>query len=405
MKSIKRNKYDYMLTVMVLLMIFGQFGSALQAVRVYILALFPFMFINAINGKHAKLEYYKYECIFVTTWVVFSIAFLYKSIELIESIKHVAYIIIHGIGFLEILWLACKSNKPQESLIKGWIGLIILTIPIAVTEFFTGFHLPTTLHEDIYILKVGGVDIERPFAAVSYGNLNAYNTLLCCSMPSLFIFSLYSKRKIDFALSIFLLISITLIIIANASRASILCLGMCLMTYFFTYMKIGKNKKTLITLFALAVFVLSFYLIDMFTLILERFDDQGMSDDGRSENIIKGLQALVDSYGLGIGIGNYAPIMGNIYNVLIPAPHNLFIEVIVVSGVIVFIGFMLLLIRIIGFGLRGEERNKIALTIGMVALIFTSIIDSNYVMNFRTWLFISSLYILTDSHYNLKYKA
>ena len=49
-------------------------------------------------------------------------------------------------------------------------------------------------------------------------------------------------------------------------------------------------------------FVFIYFLFDIFFVIMKRFSTQGVQDTGRLENIIKGIQALFDSGGLGIGI-------------------------------------------------------------------------------------------------------
>ena len=128
-----------------------------------------------------------------------------------------------------------------------------------------------------------------------------------------------------------------------------------------------------------------------------------MSDDGRSENIIKGFQAFLDSYGLGIGVGNYGPVMGDVYRVEFAAPHNLFLEVLVCFGLPIAIGFIGQFLRIAHIGLRqGTPYNRNMLLFCLTATLFAGIVDSNYLMKVPTWMFMASAYIYVDSRYNQK---
>ena len=163
----------------------------------------------------------------------------------------------------------------------------------------------------------------------------------------------------------------------------------------------GRNRTLLIIILVLSIGALFYYLGELFILILERFDDQGMGDDGRTENIMKGLQALLDSYGLGIGIGNYGPIMGDVYRVQFAAPHNIFLEVLVCSGLLVFVGFIGMCIHLFRICIKnGTSYNRNMLIFCGAALILAGIIDSNYWMKATTWMFIVSAYIYLDPRYN-----
>ena len=393
--------YDLILFGLIALLIFGSIGNGAQPVRLFILALSPFMVLDVLRRPHQSLHYYRYECFFLLFWFLWSLSFFYKAVDEIESAKHVIYLLIHSLGFLEVLWAANKAVNPQHAIKYGWLALIALSIPIAIYEFLTDFHLSMSFQETGTTMYVHGIHIERPFASVTFGNLNSYNTVLCWALPSLFMCNLYPKGKFDKAIGFTLIAFITLIIIANASRGAILCLMLMLGTYVYAYYKMGRNRTLLIIILVLSIGALFYYLGELFILILERFDDQGMSDDGRSENLIKGFQAFIDSYGLGIGIGNYGPIMGDIYRVQFAAPHNVFLEILVCFGLIVFVGFIAMCIRIVRRCLKiGTAFNRNMLLFCSVAFVLAGIIDSNYWMKATTWMFFVSAYIYLDPRYN-----
>ena len=77
---------------MIALLAFGNYGNGAQPVRIFILLLTPFMFVEAIRKPSFTVKYYKYECFFLAFWWMWSLVFLYKSQDMAESAKHVVYL-------------------------------------------------------------------------------------------------------------------------------------------------------------------------------------------------------------------------------------------------------------------------------------------------------------------------
>lgn len=395
------NRYDYLLILLIALLAFGNYGNGAQPARLLIIALAPFMIIGSIRRPSFTVNYYKYECFFLIGWWLWALAFLYKTQDLTESLKHLIYLFIHILGFLEVLWMAGKAANPQRSLQKGWILLLMITLPIAINEYVTDEHMSNSLQESGAVMKFGNVSVARPFAAVTFGNLNSFNTVLCWALPSLFFFNLYPKRKYDSVLGYLLLFFVVVVVVANASRGAILCMGVMLATFIYSYYKTGRNRVALTVVIVVIGFVLAYFLFDLFFMILKRFSTQGMQDTGRVENIVKGFQALLDSGGVGIGIGNYDPVMTARYNVRIAAPHNLLLEVVVLFGLPIFIGFLGMLFRLFHKGMSGSPANKSMLLSCAIAILFAGVVDSNYLMKVPTWMFMATAYIYVDKRYSI----
>lgn len=399
MRFRENNIYDIVLTALVALLVFGSIGNGAQPVRLAILGLSPFMLMDAFRGRHASLEYYRYECFFLAFWWTVGLTFLYRSMEMAESVKHLIYLFIHITGFLEVLWLACRARNPQRAICRGWIILLLITVPIAVWEITGGTHLPTTIMDDQSI-GFGKIRVERPYAAITFGNLNSYNTVVVWALPYLFFWSLFPQKGRDSLVALLTFLPILLIVVINSSRGAIISLAAMFMIYVACYMRVGRYRTALMSIVTVVTFVLAYYLYEMFFFIIGRFTDQGMEDDGRTENIVKGLQAFFDSGCMGIGIGNYEPVMGRIYDVMIPAPHNLFLEIIVVFGIFVFIGFLGAVLRLFLISRRGEQRNRFFFAFAIVALGLGGIVDSGYWMKATTWFYFVCMYVLVDSRYN-----
>lgn len=399
------NKYDYILISFIAILAFGEIGNGLQLPRLFTIILAPFMLHEAFAKPHASLKYYRYECVFLYIWWMYALSTLYKAEELLESAKHIVFLFVHIVGFLEIIWLALKANNPQRSLAVGWMLLLTLTLPIAFYEYITDFHLPLSVQDTGTQLKIGDVYIDRPFASVTYGNLNSYNTVLCWMLPTLMMWNLYTRKKIDSIIGMTLLLFTIFVIVFNSSRGALLCVFMLMTVYSYCYFHIGKHRIIFMVLLGTFACIGIYLLIDVFALILDRFGTQGLEDDGRSENIVKGINAFLDSYGMGIGIGNYDLVMSKVYRVMIPAPHNLFLEILVVYGIVTFIGFIGMITQVVNRALKGTKYNHYALYFFCTSLLFAGIIDSAYIMKVQTWYFFATMLIFTDRQYNFLYTA
>lgn len=393
--------YDLILFGLIVSLIFGLIGNGAQPVRLLIIALSPIMVADAFMRPHKSIYYYRYECFFLLFWWLWAVSFFYKAVDEVESFKHIVYLLVHTLGFLEILWAANRASHPQQAIKYGWLVFILLSIPVALYEFLTDFHLPISYQDTGSTLYMNGIHVNRPFASVTFGNLNSYNTMLCWGLPSLFMCNLYPRNSLEKIVGLVLMLMVTLIIVANASRGAILCMMLMMATYCYAYYRMGRNRILLISILIIVMGAFVYYLGELFLLIMERFSVQGMEDTGRVENIVQGIHALMDSYGLGIGIGNYEPVMNDIYNVDPPAPHNLLLETLVLFGLPVAIGFVGMFVHLAYISLRrGTHYNRSMLLFCMVVVALAGIIDSNYLMKATTWMYIATMYVYADPRYN-----
>ncbi len=397
--KIKNNKYDRLIVLMLALQAFGGLGDALQPIRLFIIISVPFLLYYFLKKGNLR-ECYRYERLFFLVWWIYAFVSILWVIVPEESIKDTLYLAVNFLGFFVLILLASKASNPQKSIIKGWILLFVLTLPVALYELWFDIHLPMSVQESDFTMNFGNEVMERRFASVTYGNLNGYNTILCYIFPfiCLNLFRLKSKSKL--ILNWILLFIISYIIISNSSRGAILCLAVGLVLFGLYYLNNAKSLVILFIVLAIAFYFATAYFDEVFGVIVARFEDQGLEDVGRLDNLVCGFDALLKSGFMGIGAGNYIPTMTQIYGLEIAAPHNIFLEIGVQYGVIILLLFLWMLVRIFKLGKQNERNNKIFIVVSLCIFPLTSIINSGYLLSIYVWMLIGSMYIIADKKYN-----
>ena len=398
---LKTNKFDNLLIVFIVLQAFGVIGGALQPIRIFVLISIPFVMMYFKRNDEIIREY-RYESFLFVFWIFYGMITLLWSIMLDESIKELLYLILNFFSFFTVIYFAKNAIKPQESLIKGWILLFIITLPIALYEFWFDIHLPIAFQDAEMTMNYEYEVFNRSFASVTFGNLNGYNVILCYIIPFVFgyLFSEINKLK-SFAIWILLLL-IIYIIVMNGSRGAVLNLLLGFTVFVLYYLK-GKKSIIILTLISLfIIFISIFYFNDLLYLIFGRFEAQGFSDEGRTELLSKSWDALLNTKMVGVGAGNFRATMESVYKLENTAPHNLFLEVGIQYGLLIFIFFIGMFKRLYSKQKANPKNSSKFITITcLVMLPLTSTIDSSYILSISIWLFLASLYIIADENYNV----
>lgn len=319
-----------------------------------------------------------------------------------NSLKDLIYLFVYIIGFFEMLWLASKAKNAPEAVCRGWLLALIITIPIAIWELTTDNHLSYAYQETGMMMNYGhGYTYERKFASIAFGNLNGYNTFLCLTLPFLFVAlsSFSGKRKLFYWGALAML---AIIVIANSSRAAILTLGFGFCLYlWFNLLEKGLKSWFFSSLFVVMTVISIFIFVpDIFESITSRFMVQGLGDEYRVDLLRCGWDALENSAFMGIGIGNFVPLMDWNYRLEILPPHNLWLEIAAQFGIIIFGLFMGLIVRQWIFCRRGTKINRRAFWLCILLLVPTSIINSGYLTQSYTWVFLASFCILSNPKFN-----
>lgn len=377
----KINKYDAFIFVLIASLLFGCLGGALMLVRVLTILFIP---VLIFKYRFCRDYVQKYSLVFILFYIFCLISLLWTA-DIKEAWKELVYYPVHLLLFLEILVFSRFAKNPLKSISTGWLIGVGLTLVVAVWEIVTSNHLPTSMFEaEDEVVRVGGISIERPFAAATFGNFNSYVVYICFAMPFLYYYILNNYRQVlKTILSTIILVSSIIVILVNASRGGLLTSAV--MGAIFLLMTKKSKYKTLFVI-ALAVFAVIFIVPRMETLFLAMsLKSEGggaFTDEGRIEIWMVSLEVLANYGFIGTGIGGMAAAIKAYNPSVINITHNMFLELLVQYGVLFFIFFMVYLFKL--FLQARKQKNssiKILLYMALLAMPIYSIIDSGYLLN------------------------
>lgn len=404
------NRFDLLLGLMMLLMVFGSSFGFFQPIRVLHLLLLPCMLYDTFRGNRQWLGRYRGEVILAGVWILYAGISLHWRMRGIECAKLMVHLCIYLSSLFEVLWLASQARNPRKTLLMSWIAMVGLTLPIALWEFITDHHLPTCDNAPMQKLYYGPDQaILRRFAAVTFDNINAYNTILTYSLFPILLWIYQARERWEKVAGYALWIFAGATILTNASRASITCLVASVVLFLVLARKRQERILGAVgMLLLLGWFVLDSYGISVFPQVVlcgdgadvpgaisGRMLNQGLDDIERHEIYTISWDICQEDHFLGCGIGNI-PARMHQHGTRYTAPHCLWLEVILQFGIIGLLIFLLLYLRIFVEGIRGDYR---AMLIGLMLVAGMSISDGTILYKAHTWMMIATLFVLTDKNY------
>lgn len=404
--QIKENIYDRLIIALILLMAFGAIGGAFQPVRLFITGLIP-LTITTFSRDNTLKKKYSYERYFFIFWLMYGFVSLLWIHHLDEGVKELVYLIINFFGLLSLISLSSLANKPYESIVKAWVLLFIITLPIALYELWFDVHLNISSDSGNSYTNFGrGVVTQRYFTSVTFGNLNGYNALLTFITP--FLLGALIKhdgpiKKWNQLLIWILFLLLVYIIIMNSSRGAIGVVIIAFVAFMFYYLRNLQSYIAFLIIFLGAGIALYTQFKDIFDFLLLKLEVQGLDDEGRTSLITNGLDALINSNLLGIGVSDFMPTMSRIYGMVNSSPHNLFLEIFVQYGLVIGILFVGMFIGIFKRHRKSEsKRSKFIIIAALLSYPLATIIDSSYLLSVSTWLYIASIYVVGDVYFSKK---
>lgn len=398
--KVLNNKYDKYLFLLILSLIGGQIGGALQLPRVLSVFLIPpFFTCLSTEGKYIKPF-----VVFFVFWFAYNLISLMWTPDIVQARKEIVYYIVHPLLFLELVLFSYRASDAKAVISKSWITALILTLPIAIWELITNNHLyVSTVHEELYAMS-GGIAYLHRNASVTFGNYNNYNVFICLVLPFIvYRLTIPNKtRKETFFLAL-LLVAFFIIIPINASRGTFMAMVIVLFVLFINTIRI-KRKSTTITLLIivlLMLFVISRFGSELFYMLNLRSDSGvGMlRDDGRTGLIKSGLMVLEGTFGFGCGMGGITKAMESVRpGELTFSPHNMLIELLAQYGIIIFIFCVLFLVRIYKHVFNDKDKAlRVFLQASLLSFPFMSVVNSGYLLNPHTWAYMASLFIMSSN--------
>ena len=186
----------------------------------------------------------------------------------------------------------------------------------------------------------------------------------------------------------------------NASRGGLLALAVTSIAFmFFLFRK--TNSKKFVILFACFLIGFLIYSWDSISfLIMGRQAQAGdIQDEARWPVWINAISVLIDTYGLGSGVGGLSEAMSQYKTTSVLAPHNAFLEILSQYGVIVFVSFVAFIYRIWKRSIKLDNYHyRVIVYSSLLAMPAIFIINSVNLNQPYFWAFFSSLFVVSISN-------
>ena len=389
------NKFDILLLLLISSLAFGMVGGALSLPRALAIIFLPF-FISIIPC--VSLRKYDILFFFLAFWVIYGIISLCWTSDRSEGAAEVIYFFVHFLLFVEIIGFSLFAKQPLKSICMGWLCAFLLTSFVGVWELVTDSHLyMSKQHSELYYNS--GIEIlQRRFASVTFGNYNGYVTFICFSFPFILYLTSYTDKIVKY-LSIIAICLSFIFILYNASRGGFVSLCGMLFVYVLATNKFDMKLFISLLLCSLIVFYLKIE-TDLFDVMLIRSERTAGLDDSRVVLWGNVINLWASSAFIGTGIGGMIESMKSFSTNRLLITHNLFFEILVQFGFVIFVPFILYLVFLLRKIARIQEKNRKWLLISLMCLMpFYVVIHSGYLLFPPTFAFFASMQVLIDYEY------
>lgn len=287
---------------------------------------------------------------FMLFWVVYSIIPFIWVVDFAAWSKMYIFLLS---GFITTWYIGLYLTS-KEDIIRALKFVELLSVLfgiIAFVEIITGNYLfLNESHIDFY------QDRSQLQSTISYrvpisifANPNNYSIFLIFSIFFSFSLSKTKGTKIGRFISLVLTLVFSFLLIATQSRSGFFGLLLGITAYgLLELMRIGSSNMVKIIFFLVGVFVFLIpWIIDnreLYGALIEvDFSGSSGSDSTRINLIKNGFHFLLNSFFLGVGLGNieYHMSYNSVYQVgYITNIHNWWMEILVSSGVVVFLYYL-----------------------------------------------------------------
>lgn len=390
------NRYDYLTVFLLAMLCFGGvglLGGGLTPLRILPIPVFAYFVLS--GGLRIRKGILLDLHLFLAVFGLWAFASLPFAIDLGQAVRDVAYFVIHAALLLSIVYSAGKAVRPMASVCFGWTLAVALTMPIAMAEIFVDWHLPISIQESGSTVNYGGGQIaQKVFASATFGNWNAYVTFLCLSLPFLVGYAWSAGSFWSRLFAYALVAAVGCVVLINASRGGVVAYLLILMLAGYAAFRAragGQRFKPFVMLFFAALLFWLAYSLLGFQFQARLGNTSLVSDDSRMGLIYDSAEILAASNYLGVGAGGMTDAYSRVSADAV-VPHNLFLELLVQYGVILFVLFLYVLIRILLIGKRSSSPGvRFIVIASLTSLPVIGIINSGYWLNPYTWCYLGSV--------------
>lgn len=371
----------------------GDVGSPMLLSRILAVLFLPSLFVRI--GKCEYTKKYRTFFVFLMVYCVFSLAWTFNFSE---GCKTIVYNFIHISLFFELIVFSRYANHPIKSISTGWTIITLCLLLIAVWEVVTGNHLPIAREED-QAINLGGVISQRIVATATFGNYNKFVTFLCFALPwIIYRISINYKKSLDLIITVITLILAILIILIDGSRGGLFTVVIIIGVY-ICFMP--KNKLSYITLLLFIgglLFLILRYSEHIFLVLSMKNENQGLvSDSSRIEIWTACFKALLNSIGLGSGVGGVSGAIESVSKNVISVPHNMIVEALLEYGIVFGIIFIAFIFKLLKKGFQLNDKNRrVAVLMAILSMPLYSIINSLYLTCPETFVLFATIFIFVN---------
>lgn len=384
--SIKTNIYDKLLVILIVSLVSGYAGGMLfSPVHIVEIAVLPYLFsCKMLFRKRIFFQLFLFSFI----WLSFSVISLFWASEPYRSIATLVMFFFRFLMCFELLAFSMRARKPLESISKGWLVAVLITLVIGLFEIVTDHHLAMAREAELTALSE---IVQRARASVLFYNPNTYSLFLVMAFPFL-VYRLFSDNRKW--VTIVTMLVLLFVVIRNASRGSILSLGVMTIVTLFYFLKRRKYRRYAILSIVLLVILLAFFGQSLFSAFLLRMETQGMQDGARFDIWAGAWDVFVKSHGLGVGVGSMTAVLGSLNRFGIGYAHCMLLEALVEGGVVLASLIVIFLFRLLKSALSEPQREvKLVLLLSMITYPIYFIINSEYLRPAFIWCFFMCLYL------------
>ena len=272
----------------------------------------------------------------------------------------VSLIVTVALGMCAVLLITREPTIGDARRVRdAWAIGLLVTLVFAVYEIVTGKHFAFALEGR----NAGGDIGDLPYSSVFFGNYNDYSTYICLAYPML-LGALLEKASIARRSTLLLASAVCVAVtVINTSRIAMVFVAVASL-----FAALAGKRRNIFWLLALSVGVLEGVRASGFDWQYARYrlTTGLLVDDQRSGLIGAGVDALIRTFGFGLGPAGFVTFAERRYPHLIPNPHNMLIEFAVNFTLLSAVAFVALL----GFlFVRAARNSALPMSVRFPALV------------------------------------